>query len=130
MDNTTDALMQLLFKLAYPPRKPNSNMTDAEYRSHKRDFLRRGLCCTPYGGNYNKLAGWIVCVVGSAPKGTLTVPISDVTNPQVEEAYYFYGKTYRFASNPKHLAILEAFFNEHLAGQNKALTLDTKPMYA
>lgn len=118
--------MQLLFKLAYPPRKPNSNMTDADYRSHKRDFLRRGLCCTPYGGNYNKIAGWVVCVVGSGPKGTVVV---EVDGAHVSEARYFYGRSYRFGANPNHLAIMEAFFAEHLAARDEAFTLDTKPMY-
>lgn len=121
--------MQLLFKLAYP-RSLKSTLSATEYRNHKRDFLRRGLFCTSYGGNYNKLAGWVVCVVGSPPKGTVMMEIEGVgLNPQVSTAHYVYGRSLRLSSNPKYLAILEAFFAEHLEGKNEPLTLDTKPMY-
>ena len=82
--DTAFDLMQMLFKLAYPIRKLKSSMTASEFAQQKRDFLRRGLFCTPYGGNYGKLAGWLVCVVGSPPKGTLILEI-DGPNQHVSD---------------------------------------------
>jgi len=128
MKDTVDALMQMLFKLAYGSRKNGGNLTATDYNKHKRDFLRRGLHCTPYGGNYNRIAGWVVCVIGSPPKGTLTLQVGE-PNLHVEDAHYFYGRTCRI-SNPKHLEIIEAFFSEHLAARNQPCKVDTTPMYA
>jgi len=127
-DPTTDTvleLMNMLFKLAYPTRKLKSTMTASDFAPHKRDFLRRGLCCTPYGGNYGKLAGWLVCVVGSPPKGTL---IMEIGGPalHVSDAYWFYGRSKRVSNDMKCLPIIEAFFNEHLSGQHEAFGIDTK----
>ncbi len=34
-------------------------------------FLKRKLICTPYLGTYGGIAGWVVCVEGTPPKGTL-----------------------------------------------------------
>jgi hypothetical protein len=117
--------MKMLYKLAYGTRKLKSTLTASESVRHERDFLRRGLCCTPYGGNYGKLAGWLVCVVGSPPKGTLILEIAG-PDPHVSNVYWFYGRSKRLSDDGKRMAIIQAFFNEHLNGQHKTLGLDTK----
>lgn len=123
--NTVLNLMKMLYKLAYPSRNLNSTMTASGSAPEQRDFLRRGLCCTPYGGNYDKQAGWLVCVVGSPPKGTLVLEI-DGSNQNVSDAYWFYGRTKRISTSIKSLSIIEAFFNEQLRGKHEAFGIDTK----
>jgi hypothetical protein len=127
-DTATDTvldLMRMLFKLAYPTRKLKSTMTASDFARHQRDFLRRGLCCTPYGGNYDKLAGWLVCVVGSPPKGTLILEIGG-PDQQVSDAFWFYGRSKLISTDKNCLPIVQAFFNEHLRGRHEAFRIDTK----
>lgn len=38
----------------------------------KEDFVGRSLVCTPYEGCYGQ-AGWVVCVNGSPPRGTVII---------------------------------------------------------
>jgi hypothetical protein len=37
---------------------------------YRRDFYGREIVATPYGGNYGT-AGWVLCVNGSPPRGTV-----------------------------------------------------------
>ncbi len=130
MTDTATDLLELLYNLAYGTRRRlNGDMTKADSSKHKQAYMRRGLCCTPYGGNYGMVAGWVVCVVGSPPKGTITMPVSNESNPRVEGAYYFFGSSKNLYANSKHLAILQAFVDEHLAGRNEACNIGSELMH-
>ena len=47
-------------------------MLFAKWASDPR-VANRDLVCTPYVGNYGMVCGWVVCVNGSPPRGTLVI---------------------------------------------------------
>src|SRR5262245_46051271 len=84
-EQAAQALMQLLLKWYYPEQ------STAKVRS---DYLQRGLICTPFAGGYGKVSGWVICVNGSPPKGTLVV---FGKGPPNAPAYYLSGRSRRIS---------------------------------
>jgi hypothetical protein len=114
MTNTVKELMQLFVKLYYPRRIHEG------YAQACAEYQRRDLVCTPYGGNYGRLAGWVVCVNGSPPKGTL---ISSVEGPDEVPTFFLAGTAKRMRE--KEDKIIQAFYNEHLKDKNTAFVIKT-----
>jgi hypothetical protein len=92
-------LMALLYALCYPKRLARESLTS---------FMQRGLECTPFLGNYGP-AGWLVCVNGSPPRGSLLLYDHWGT------FYVGEGKSRRLTGRQQ-LATIAAFKKEHLKG--------------
>jgi hypothetical protein len=115
MASAAKELMQLFLKLSQPHGKYEGRAeADAEYQ-------QRDLVCTPYVGNYQRIAGWVICVNGSPPKGTLIV---SVEGPD-EVPTFFLGATAK-RMREKENKIIQAFYDEHLKDKNATLVLKTK----
>jgi hypothetical protein len=111
--NATDDLMDLFCGLYLPPR------ISAETRA---GFMSRDLVCTPYLGNYGEVAGWVICVNGSPPKGTLVL---SADNPDDAPVIYFTG-TQTKTLHHKQKEIVRAFFDEYLRDGSEAFTLSRR----
>lgn len=91
----------------------------------REDYLRRGLVCTPFVGGYGKISGWIICVNGSPPKGTLVV---FGEGPPNAPAYYLSGNSRR-VSGDNEIGTIKQFVKRCLTGQEKAVTVDTSMLF-
>jgi hypothetical protein len=113
MNNEAEALMQLFVDRYYP---------DGTESAHIADYKRRSVFCTPFqGDSAEAMAGWVVCVDGSPPKGTLVIFRK---GPPNSSAYYLYGHS------PKHIMgkdpegeIIRKFVESNLVGKTKAFTI-------
>jgi hypothetical protein len=88
------------------------------------DFDGRELICTPYEGNYG-IAGWVLCINGSPPRGTLIVP----QDHSQGRAFYLESGDWgcRKISSEKHMSVISAFHREYLNHTKTALQLGHKP---
>ena len=104
-------LMQMFLKW-YHPEGPSA--------TQRRDYLNRPLVCTPYAGSYGKISGWVVCVNGSPPKGTLV--IAGETRPQ---AAFRLGKKSQRVTGDKQLVVVQNFFEHHLKGKEASFEVSS-----
>ena len=116
-DQTAKDLMHLLLKWYYP---------DGTSAKNSLDYLRRGLNCTPFVGGYGKNSGWVICVNGSPPKGTLVV---FGEGPPGSGAYYLGGKC-KTVSGLKQGRMIKRFAEVHLKGQQKGFALQTSLLFS
>lgn len=103
---STDALMLFFIKRHFP---------DGASTKAIADFEKRPLECTPFSGNYGELAGWVICVNGSPPKGTLVVFESG-------KAFDLCGSGRKVAAQ-KDLKTIDWFVKETLTGKTKPFTI-------
>jgi len=98
--------------------------TDETGSEQIANYKRRSLFCTPFeGDSVEAIAGWVVCVDGSPPKGTLVIFRK---GPPDSSAYYLHGH------NPKHIIgkdtecqIIRKFVEANLVDKTKAFTIIT-----
>jgi hypothetical protein len=57
-------MAELMVSLLYRPGRPSAK--------GREDVTSRDLVCTPFDGHYGQ-AGWVLCVNGSPPRGTLLI---------------------------------------------------------
>ncbi len=83
------------------------------------DYKKRDLVCTPFAGNYGTTAGWVICVNGSPPKGTLLVFDS---GPPNSPAFYIHSTSRRISSEQQS-AIIKSFWKKHLKDVNDPVVI-------
>lgn len=97
------------------------DLDETQGNSKKTSHLeKRKLICTPYDGSYG-IAGWVICVEGSPPKGTLVL-----TERAGKDGPFFYirfGKSKRIKA-AKQLATIAEFYKEHLSKSETPLVVD------
>jgi hypothetical protein len=107
-------LMQLFLKWYYPQ--------GAGSTASKDQYLARGLVCTPYlGESYHGPrgpAGWVVCVNGSPPKGTLVL-----LGRGPPSSAYFLGPKCKHVSGRKQIRVIKSFCECHLKGRKEGFTI-------
>jgi hypothetical protein len=103
------AMMQMFLKW-YFPEGPSAK--------DSREYLKRSMVCTPYMGSYGKLSGWVICVNGSPPKGTLVIM---GTSPPL--AAFRLGQKSQRVIGDKQVRIIRQFFQLHLKGRDNAFEI-------
>src|SRR6516162_7942207 len=93
-------LMHIFLKWSYP-EGPSAG--DSE------QYLTGALVCTPYRGSIDKTSGWVVCVNGSPPKGTLVI-----IGTNAPQAAFRLGRKSRRVTGHKQLRVIRKFFAHHL----------------
>lgn len=81
------------------------------------DHQKRDLVCTPFGGHAGMRAGWIICVDGSPPKGTV------VFFDREPEAFYLRANGDCKNLPASQLRLVMEFFAKHLSNQIGPLKL-------
>lgn len=71
------------------------NLLAKLYRYPARDYHQRDLVCTPFDGAYGR-AGWVICVNGSPPQGTLLVIGKGARDPVF---YAYEGRSRKLSSD-------------------------------
>jgi hypothetical protein len=90
-------------------------------RLAREDFERRERVCTPFGGCYG-VAGWVLAVNGSPPRGALVV-MGDVLFTAPATVFYLgQGRSRRLAGEGQVRAVRE-FFRLWLDGRREAFTV-------
>jgi hypothetical protein len=111
------ALADALFRLYYRDRL-------ARMRPKVRaDFYGRQLVCTPYEGCYGH-AGWVVCVNGSPPRGTLLIDAPTTYAGRMELVYYEIGVRPRLVTSWRDVGPVGIFHDRYLKGRTAAVTFD------
>jgi hypothetical protein len=87
-----------------------------------RDIDDRKLVCTPFNGEYG-LAGWVVCVEGSPPRGTLVIPKDWQQVPF--RPFYIDCEFWRSQrlTGEEQLKTIQHFCASHLAGASEAFDI-------
>jgi hypothetical protein len=105
-------MMKMLRKLYAPYGGSSASETAA--------FMKRKLECTPYTGNYGGLSGWVICVSGSPPKGTIYLsdfgPIIMFLTASGDSIKRITGET--------QVETVRAFHKKHLRDAEKPVVLD------
>jgi hypothetical protein len=74
---------------------------------HTKDYERRVLVCTPCGGQYERVAFWLVTVNGSPPRGSLVLQAWHSGPAACAGPVFFfdaYGRTRRLGSEQERVA--------------------------
>lgn len=85
-------------------------------RAHKE----RALICTPYVGGYGTIYGWVVCVNGSPPKGSLLIKNLQA-NPVT--AFYMMEYSVKKVSGVRQLEAIQQFYEAQLKGKSEAFSI-------
>jgi hypothetical protein len=108
MDKSANDLMQLFLRWYY-----GNDIGAMEVA----DFDTRKLICTPFGGPGT--AGWVVCVNGTPPRGTLVILGMGPPFTMTTRVDSFFKRVF---SN-KQQQIIEDFVRIHLKDQNRIIEL-------
>ncbi len=106
---TQNRLMFLLHELANGHWKSEDEL---HFAKHQLDWMQRDLACSPFAGNYNEHAGWVICIKGSPPRAILLIYEN---GHQAQLTYLFHSvhvKKTKFKR--EHKKIFRAFYDEHL----------------
>lgn len=114
MPESLSSLRKLLERQYIAERFPP--ILDASYMDS------RPLICTPYLGAPGVIDGWIVCVSGDPPAGTLHIKRSGGGII----AYYFLGSLGKCLDDDESYETLRKFYDDHLRDQNTSLTIEDK----
>lgn len=106
------AALKMLLATYYYPDEPLGD-------KHTEFFDRMSLVCTPFSGGDKDVDGWVVCAMGSPPKGTIVIFGG---GSRCIAAYHIYGGS-RQIDLQGHREIVEAFQKRHLDGKNEPFTI-------
>jgi hypothetical protein len=104
--------LKLLFASYYLPDDPMGEQ-HAEFAS------RISLTCTPFSAGDREVDGWVVCAIGTPPKGTLIIFGG---GSRKLAAYHIYAGS-RQIDLGSQMEIVEAFHEKHLRGREEPLTI-------
>jgi len=106
------AELKTLFANYYMPDDPPGQMHE--------EFKRRiSLVCTPFHGGDLEVDGWVICAMGSPPKGTMIIFGG---GSRTIVAYHIYGNSRRI-DLASEMGILQAFYQKHLHGKTEPTTI-------
>lgn len=117
MTGSIDAL-KLLFLRYYHPAKMVSGNDAPDVGA---EYLNRNLCCSPFRGNYDRVAGWTICMNGSPPKGRLHFTV-DGPKLEIEADGVFFislGGGAKQVKKEADLKIIRSFYEENLNGKTE-----------
>lgn len=83
-------------------------------------FKDRPLVCTPYNGNHGTISGWVICVNGSPPRGTMLIKI--LSSSQLD-AFYIADDKCKNITGKRQLETILNFFDAQLKKKEEAFTI-------
>src|SRR5262245_41676998 len=92
--------------------------------AHRQDFFGRTLHLTPFEGCYGR-AGWVACVNGSPPRGTLVILLD---GRDVLDCFHLeHGRSRRVHGDAQR-AVVQAFVGEHLKGREEPFAVPVRTL--
>jgi hypothetical protein len=104
--------LKMLFARYYYPDEPLGP-------KHEDFKQRMSLRCTPFNGGDLEVDGWVVCAMGSPPKGTMVIFGGGCRKLS---AFHIYGGA-RQIDLSSEMGVVQAFYDSHLKDKVSAVTI-------